>query len=401
MAPAFATRSASTRAPENLAPEDLLEETIEEQERGSRNNSNERDKTPNTDRDAPDTSTEPGAKRDTPAETLSAIEARIADLIEQERTIQRIKEAQARERELQQSLAKLRGEIANTPSKPRRNSSGSDNSRDLPLPEVKPLRSTPTLRRRDEWLSDLELAYEGAPKKFKAEKKRVLFAVQCLDPEPRAMWHAHLRDIPAKDREANKTDLGYFQRWTLTLIKDAANREAMIADEFEEAKQRENQSPQEFHTYLSSLERHFERASEARRASIFFSKLDKGLKDRIKGSGKNIPSTRDEVVTLATRFWDLTATKRKYTPSGESRPNKTNQPPSYSRSRGARPGGRREGGRSRNQSSPNPYPPKGEGNPLGSDSKPLRCYQCNSTAHLLPACPDKASYKPGNANRSR
>ena len=98
----------------------------------------------------------------------------------------------------------------------------------------------------------------------------------------------------------------------MTLLKDATNREAL-----EKARQRNDQSPRDFHLYLDFLEKQFPRASEKQRALSCYAKLQFELRQHIYLHSTAIPDTR-EVVKLATRFWDSMTSLKKRKFSGLS-----------------------------------------------------------------------------------
>lgn len=163
-------------------------------------------------------------------------------------------------------------------------------------------------------------------------------------------------------------------------------RDLTRALQLEDAKQRETQAPMDFHIYLDSLEKQFPRATEKQRALSFYAKLQRRLQDHITRHGPSIPETREEIVTLATRYWDSMAISKK-------RPNENQQPTgqpwkSNRRFQGDSPGNpsRKPDGQKPPFSPANRTPAR-RSNP---DGKPLKCFRCDSTEHLAPDCPNPA-----------
>lgn len=74
--------------------------------------------------------------------------------------------------------------------------------------------------------------------------------------------------------------------------------------QLEHAKQRDGQSPSDLHIYFDSLEKHFDRSAVKQRALSFYAELQAGLQDHINLHSPTLPSNRQEMVALATRYWD-------------------------------------------------------------------------------------------------
>jgi hypothetical protein len=121
-----------------------------------------------------------------------------------------------------------------------------------------------------------------------------------MDKACRARWTSYLRNNPSYEN-----NYGHFLQWTRTLIKDNANFESTVYEEYQEAVQREGQSPLDFDAYLSAVERELPEAPDSVRANIFYSKLHRDVRKQIKLSGITaLPTTRIEMVSLAQRMWE-------------------------------------------------------------------------------------------------
>lgn len=87
-----------------------------------------------------------------------------------------------------------------------------------------------------------------------------------MDNECRSRWQRHIEVQPEEEQEVYKRDWDYFKDFTKTLVPDALFREPTTMIAIERAQQRDNQDPQEFDTYLDSLEKEFELQPEKERA---------------------------------------------------------------------------------------------------------------------------------------
>ncbi|BCR90397.1 uncharacterized protein ACHE_60283A [Aspergillus chevalieri] len=209
-----------------------------------------------------------------------------------------------------------------------------------------------------------------------------------MDPVCRYRWIRHIREQPEERQQDIESSWSYFEEWTLTLIQDATTIEATTMTQLTRLHQAEDQDPREFHAHLDSLEQHFPRQDEKQRAFFFLSKLTTNLRRYIQGHVIHLPTNRDEIVSLATRFWNLSKPDRKRKAEG---------PPSdhipSKRGRGGFRGSHRGQRGGLNRPSHNPpkdkdtdYSANARRNPIGRDGKLLRCYICDSEEHLSPDC---------------
>ena len=328
---------------------------------------------------------------------------RIAQLEQQQRT----------QLNTQEQMAQLWSNISETLQKGRRRSdeSSGDSGPELRIKNITQLPAFPTLQQRDQWLQDLDRAFRGAPRKFRRDSRKILFALEYMDEDLRTNWDRYLDEQPEELRDDLDDNFTRFSDWTLTLIKDAANREFMISNQLENARQREGQSPQEFHNYLDSLEKHFSRRPEKERTLFFFSKLRPELRSQMNLNTSELPDNRSQMISLATRYWDSLSRTRKRTADFL-------QPTSSKAQKGHRQSSPGNRNRIINPSRPRQYQPRdqptpatgvnisGLKNPIGKDGKPLRCYNCNSEYHLRPACNKEVkvqslAHRQGKDNRPR
>ncbi|KAF4332523.1 gag polymerase env poly [Fusarium beomiforme] len=275
----------------------------------------------------------------------------------------------------------------------RRNSEDSNSSsgKEVRVRNITKLTLPTTFQKRDAWLSDLNRAFTGARRRYRKDYKKILTAMDNMDAEGRGRWDRYVDELPEIEREAVEENWEAFKEWSLSLIKDSANREPLLMKQLENAQQRDNQSPQEFHQYLDSIEKNFPRPSERQRALVFYAKLLPSLQDHISLHSPEIPNTREGVVTLATRFWDSMRgrTKRRIDDDSQSRVSKSQK---------------RHSSRERKHHrypqdllptrSQSPYTPKtnwqpraaGQKNPTDTAGKTLTCYKCGSDEHFAPSC---------------
>jgi len=100
--------------------------------------------------------------------------------------LERIKALRSQIRQLQADS------VETTPTVGRRNSDSSGSSRDLKIKNIDTFNLQCTLRKRDDWLADMKRAFDGAPKKFGKDKKKILFGLDNMDSECRARWDRYL-----------------------------------------------------------------------------------------------------------------------------------------------------------------------------------------------------------------
>ncbi|KAH7195190.1 hypothetical protein BKA60DRAFT_661006 [Fusarium oxysporum] len=332
---------------------------------------------------------------DETTELIRITQIRIAQLEE-------LQELQRREEEL---LGKLRPLIPPaTGTRPRRDSTESHSSsgREVRVRNITKLTLPTTFQKRDAWLSDLYRAFTGARRRYRKDYKKILTALDNMDGEGRGRWDRYVDELPEDIREITERSWEAFKEWSLSLIKDAANREPLLMKQLEAARQRDTQTPQEFHQYLDSIEKHFPRALERQRALSFYAKLLPSLQDHITLHSPKIPETREDIVTLATRFWDSmrAKSKRPAEAAPSNRPWKSQRRIDYEKepwllSQGYRGNGPRQNHDSRpdyNRSQPQGYRPSQSGsnskrNPIDPKTgKPFTCHNCDSETHFASHC---------------
>ncbi len=332
--------------------------------------------------------------------------------------LQKLHELREKEKQLRKDLDDLGTE--RTPKR-RRYGNESDTSSDGRATEIKIHNITKftqlcPLQKRDDWLNDLERAFSGAPRKYRERgQNKVILALDNMDADCRARWARFLDEQDPITRQQYECDWEHFKEWSLSLIKDAANRDLMIAQRLENAKQREDQHPQDFHNYLDSLEKHFPKGAEKVRAYTFYTKLQPSLRASLGLHGGDIPETREGVVSLATRYWDTLYTPpiRPLITRERIHEGRIKKIPYFEKAifykKGAKPFRKPYESNSYfekstyHEKAAKPFRKPHESNssrtrePSGKNrvinGKILRCYTCNSDEHLSPACPQRNTDK--------
>ncbi|KAI0008179.1 hypothetical protein F4779DRAFT_17202 [Xylariaceae sp. FL0662B] len=300
-------------------------------------------------------------------------------------TLEAIKAARA---DLDRLMAEAGLKDTSKPAKRRRSASSSSDSSsgpDLKTENILMFKMDWTFRRREEWLGDLDLAYKRAPKKLRSVPKRILYALDQMEAEARSQWKRHIHEMPSQEeRDAAYEDYPGFVEWTLTLLKDADNKEFRISQQIEDSTQNERQSPRDWDIYLDALERQVEPKSETARVTTFYTKLQPAFRFYLDKYGGEKPTTRPLMVSWAQTKWEAwsaTGLKRRRANTESGTGNKYPRHPNDSNV----PAGRT----SDDAGTPsNPHNAQ-EGNPYGDDGNRLKCYHCNSEMHLANRCPKR------------
>ncbi|KAI0022743.1 hypothetical protein F4780DRAFT_777494 [Xylariomycetidae sp. FL0641] len=166
-----------------------------------------------------------------------------------------------------------------------------------------------TYRQRDEWLADLRRAFDSAPGKYRKPRRCINLAVSKMDSQCRPLWDRKVQRAYAED-PANaariQADWDTFSQWTASLIRDAGHHEAAVAELVEDAAQGSSQHPRDFDNYLQSLEdQDPERKAQPASARFYYAKLTRPLRNKLKEQVATLPRTREGMVSLATRHWEL------------------------------------------------------------------------------------------------
>ncbi|KAI2623214.1 hypothetical protein GGR54DRAFT_638454 [Hypoxylon sp. NC1633] len=70
-------------------------------------------------------------------------------------------------------------------------------------PDDRPVDISWTFRQREEWIGDFELAFRRARRKFKKVQQRVLYAIDKMKSQARALWRRHIEEMEStEDKDA-------------------------------------------------------------------------------------------------------------------------------------------------------------------------------------------------------
>jgi hypothetical protein len=255
-------------------------------------------------------------------------------------------------------------------------------------------------QQRLSWLANMRRNFEGAPKKYRTDRQKILGSLIYMDQTSKDQWDRHAQELIDNHHENDTRLWSHFEDWTYKILRSSMTSLTAVMVRLDRAHQGPNQDPRDFDVYLNSLEQYFDREPERKRVEIYFAKLQSTLRDKICDHNfGNLPGTRDQLVAMASQYWSrmhrdppkITLTQTNSIGGQEGR---------SQGSRGdLRERGRGRGFRSRGWKTPSRHytsntSPKLHGNgsekavnPNGPDSKPLRCYNCGSIFHLANVCP--------------
>ena len=154
-----------------------------------------------------------------------------------------------------------------------------------------------TIQARDEWLQNMQFLFEGAPKRYYNDKRKILQAIMQMNNTCRQEWARYVRDLPTiQESDAAKATWSIFEEWTMTLISNTRQRKGDIKTQLINKFHKENQNPQDFDRELAVLEDYFSRKPEDERALDFYARLHKDLQDKISLNAPDLPQNRHEMV---------------------------------------------------------------------------------------------------------
>jgi hypothetical protein len=342
--------------------------------------------TPNRPSSPPHTLSNHGPpQHDTTEEMLQATRNRIEKL-------EQMKRLRDQEKELLQALGL---DADGQPAKRRRtstpssDSSGHNHSTTIKVKNLIRFTDSMTFRRRKEWLQDLQRAFSGDPKRFSSDVNKILFALDQMDEQPRNRWYSHCGNLSTSARSDAENDWDLFEEWTKECVKDLADQVSTVAKQLNSARQREYQSPLDFHHYLESLEDQFDRQDDKSRALSFYTKLSPALIRHIDLYIHNKPETREAMVKLASQIWQSMKQSQKPLPRADSK----YSPPNRGPLRGKwhhQPSGNHGKRKYDDIQDDNKTPKPQRNSDEAEKSKPgSRCYICDSPDHWANHCPDK------------
>ncbi|KAK7946287.1 uncharacterized protein PG986_010608 [Apiospora aurea] len=157
----------------------------------------------------------------------------------------------------------------------------------------------------DSWMEELGMIFDSSRKHFRSARAKILYACSQMDHDIKQQYR--LKKSFGSEEEANllQKDWETYRKWTKSVIRKAANEEAMVAAQLERAQQRPGQDPAQFHQYLASLEAQTDRRTDKQQAMFFYGKLLEPLREEIMSHCDQLPERRNDMVDLATRRWEI------------------------------------------------------------------------------------------------
>ena len=226
-------------------------------------------------------------------------------------------------------------------------------------------------------MRQLSIAFGIAPRRFKEEKSRVLFAMQFLKGEPSDSWFQRWETTIDQDAVRWST----FSEHLLDQISDPINRTMEAAGRYQAARQQQTQTVVAFATEMATLEGQLPKYSEEHRVQHLFAKLRPELR-RVLTNHHKIPTKRDELISLAAtmernNFGHVSSNTRIQTaPNRQGNPLKR-PPPGPSQVPASLP--------------PRPAQPS-----LPYAHTPNMCYNCWETGHIRPDCKNASRPRPAH-----
>ncbi|KFY17373.1 hypothetical protein V491_05014, partial [Pseudogymnoascus sp. VKM F-3775] len=240
--------------------------------------------------------------------------------------------------------------------------------RDLPVYNGK------TLREAQTFLDGAERRFRiDAGVRYKDDQSKIDYCVLAFGTAPAAKWERYERR-----RGIGATTWDQFREWIKDSIVDPANRAFDAVTSYNDARQRDRQSSEDFAAYLDSLEIELRIDNNWQRRNNLFAKLREELRKDIL-QRNNMPGTRQELLSLATRI----ETMHRMTAGPQSQRATGTVPEPNRQDRRTTTRGQGVGDR--------PGPATGV-NLTPTASKPApnpgQCPRCRSTAHRLANCPE-------------
>jgi hypothetical protein len=253
-------------------------------------------------------------------------------------------------------------------------------SREGPHPRPLRIYQGRNIQEHTEWNAECKNEFSLCTRYFSAsEERKIRWAIAYVDSKIKNRWIAHIND------NYQHTTWESFAEWLLDDIEDPANRLLNVFQRYENARQRPEQSPQDFHHYLEVLENAMPARDPNILANTFFAKLLPQIQEEIARNGR-IPVTREAMVALAARYFQKPSRKR---PASEARP-QSRGPSSQDEKRGGSSSsrGHHQDKRNRNSGRSSWSSQRGSGRGRGNLSGPNRlpvnnatCWKCGKSGH--------------------
>ena len=242
-----------------------------------------------------------------------------------------------------------------------------------PLRSLNPYKGK-TIREHNNFIYDCEVMFRNSPERFPHDKNKVLYAMQYLEGEPRDRWAAYERSTGA-DTSTWKE----FATYLLDLVQDPVNRTLTMAQRYQDASQRTDQSVHAFASYLETLEAELPPYSDEHRRQHLMSKLRPELR-RALTNHQHIPTTYSTLMALAARIEENLKQEK-----GKKEDRKDNKKDERNPERN-----KRKWDATRTTTTHTETREK-------TDLSHITCYNCNKTGHYATSCPEP----PKSSGRSK
>jgi hypothetical protein len=264
--------------------------------------------------------------------------------------------AQVAEREREEEIRKLEA-LLRTPSAT--NAATTLVLRPIKLKDLSEYKGKSVREARD-WFAEAENAFSLDPESFPSEERKIRWSIQFLSQNTRSLWNSQVTTKSLEDHTWED-----FKEFLLNALEHPANRMANAYIQWNQATQKEGQSVAEFNNYLQAIEQQLEEQKPLALAMNFFAKLRKEIRDQILRSGQDLPTTRDAMLTQASRM------------EGNPKRTATSPPKIYAASKRNRPEGQRD------HTSDSKFPVRNRNAPTAQHQL---CHRCRRNNHRAQDC---------------